>query len=406
MIIPRSAEMEILNGIKKWLLVYGRRKTGKSFLIENFIQYDDYFFVKRDRTILSKKSSKTMSYETFIELVKMQLEDGKTIVIDEFHRLGDDFFDFVHYTKKSGKMILVSSTLFLSKKLLSVHSPLVGFFAEIPIGLIDLKDCITSLKKLYPDKKQLTEMAVIVREPITIPYLNENIPTRKAFAEMLAASAKTVPTLVGEVFVEEDRTMSAVYEGLLRAIANGKAVSTEMSSYLFSRGLIKKDDSSMIQQYLNNLVEFGLIKKLQVHNRNKFIYRILSPLCWAFYYADEKYNISEKQLNVLELERIVEQLMPHIMEDQLREFIASEKGLTETVVQTTDSEIDGLLLRFKKPEIAMEVKWKEKIDKKDIADAEKNLEKVTAKEKWLVVPDKKKVKQKTKLKVVDIFDLI
>ena len=58
MMIIERIEVDEIKKIKKWLLIYGRRKTGKTFLVENFLKYDEYFFVKRDRTILSKKDQK------------------------------------------------------------------------------------------------------------------------------------------------------------------------------------------------------------------------------------------------------------------------------------------------------------------------------------------------------------
>jgi replication-associated recombination protein RarA len=50
-----------------------------------------------------------------MEIVKRSLAENKIIVVDEFHRLGQEFFDFLHYTEKRGKIILISSTLNLSK---------------------------------------------------------------------------------------------------------------------------------------------------------------------------------------------------------------------------------------------------------------------------------------------------
>ena len=114
MIIERS-EVNEIKKIKKWLLIYGRRKTGKTFLVENFLNYDEYFFVKRDKSIISKKDQKEINYETLTTLIERGLSNENTIVIDEFHRLGEDFLDFMHYIEKKGKIILISSTLFLSK---------------------------------------------------------------------------------------------------------------------------------------------------------------------------------------------------------------------------------------------------------------------------------------------------
>ncbi len=405
MIIERPNELKRITEPKKWLLIYGRRKTGKTFLVERFVKYDDYFFVKRDRSILSKKDDSTISYETFIEVLKRGLSENKTVIVDEFHRLGDAFFDFIHYTKKTGKLMLLSSTLFLSKKLFSSHSPLLGFFTEVPIDIIALSDCIGALKSSGLNKKELVEMAILLREPIAIDYFDGNEGARKTFSKILEGSVKTIPALVGEVFVEEERSISAIYEGVIRAVASGKVTSGEISSHLFSKKLIKKDDSSMIQQYLNNLVEFGILKKLAIYGKNRFAYKISSPLARVFYYADEKYNISERKIDEKETERIIDELMPKIAEDNIREFLAAKFGLKETIVEAADYDVDGCLLKFKEPQILLEVKWKKKIDAEDILKAEKNTGVIPAKKRLLFVPDKKGLCSDV-VKIVDISDFI
>ena len=388
-------------------MLYGRRKTGKSFLVENFSDYDDYFFVKRDRSVISKKDDSLLSYDTFMEVFKRAIADRKTVVVDEFHRLGNDFFDLLHYSKKQGKVILISSTLFLSKKLISNRSPILGLFAEIPIGLIDMKDSAAELAKHELDKKSLTELAILLKEPLAIDYFDEKKPPRHILATIISASSNTVPALIGEIFVEEERSVSAAYEAILRAIANGNVVSSEISSYLFSRKLIQKDDPSIVQQYLNNLVEFGVIKKLQIYGKNRFVYKHISPLARLFYYADEKYNISERIPTNQEARRIIDELMPKMVEDHIREFLADDLGLGETILEAQDYDIDGCLTKFNKCEVALEVKWKGRIGKDDIKRAEEVLYKIDAKRRLLFVPDKKKVESESeKIEIVDILDFI
>lgn len=404
MMIIERLEVNDIKKIKKWLLLYGRRKTGKTFLVKNFLKYDEFFFIKRNRSIISKKDQKEITYDTFITLIERELSNGKTIAIDEFHRLDEDFFDFIQYTEKKGKLILLSSTLYLSKKLFSSKSPILGFFAEVPISIINLSDTLRHLKKYNLDKKRLLEMSILLREPLMIEYFDEKENPRKIIARIIRYSVKTVPALIGEIFVEEERKISAVYEGILRAIANGKTVSGEISSYLFSRKLLKKDDPSLIQQYLKNLMEFGIIKRLKVFDKNKLVYKHVSPLSRIFYYADEKYNISERKLNEKEIERIIDEMMPMIVEDIIREFISEKYNLEETLFKAKDFDVDGCLLKFKKPEIALEVKWGKKVNIKEI---ENNLKKIKAKKKMLFVPDRKDIKIKNpNIKIVDIFDLI
>jgi len=402
LVINRPEEIKRINEIKKWSLVYGRRKTGKTFLVNNFIKSDEYFFVKTNKNILTK-NNESISYETFLEILKRELEKEKIIVIDEFHRLGKDFFDLLHFEKKQGRIILISSTLFLSKKLISEKSPLLGLFAEIPIGLISLKDSLKTLEKFKFSKKDRLELAILLREPIAIDYFDEKKHAREIIALIIESSLKTIPALIGEIFSEEEREISSVYEGILRGIAIGKINSGEISSYLFSKKILKKDDPSLIQQYLNNLISFGIIKRIDIFNKKRFIYKLVSPLSRIYYYADEKYNLSERKISMEELERIIDELMPRIVEDSIREFLAEKNGLIESVVQSSDFDIDGYLLKFKKPEIAMEVKWK-KLDKEDILKSELTLNKVDAPKKFLFVQDKTGVD--SNLKVIDVEDLI
>ncbi|MBI3032280.1 ATP-binding protein [Candidatus Woesearchaeota archaeon] len=402
LIIERPQELKKITQIKKWLLIYGRRKTGKTYLISTFLKPDEYFFIKSNKNILTK-NNESISYETFIEIVKRSLANNKIVAVDEFHRLGTDFFDFLHYTEKKGKLILISSTLYLSKKLLSEKSALLGLFAEVVIGLISLQDILKALGKYNLPKKELFEIAILLREPIAIDYFDERKKARETAAIIIESSLRTIPALMGEIFIEEQREISAVYEGILRGIAIGKINSGELSSYLFSKRLLMKDDPSIIQQYLNNLMQFGIIKRIELFTKKRFVYKLTSPLARIYYYSDEKYNISERKMNEKELLAIIDELMPRIVEDTVREELAEKEGLRETIVESADFEIDGCLLKFKTPEIALEVKWKDST-KLNINEINNKLKEIDAKKRVLFVSDKKTVKNNG-LIIMDPADL-
>lgn len=65
MIIQRPHDVERISKIRKWTLVFGRRKTGKTFIVTNFINEDEYFFVKTNKSILSR-NNESLSYESFL----------------------------------------------------------------------------------------------------------------------------------------------------------------------------------------------------------------------------------------------------------------------------------------------------------------------------------------------------
>ena len=397
MVIIKRAESEFINKSRKWILIYGRRKTGKTFLVKNFVKYDQYFFVKRDRTIINGKS---ISYETFQELLKEYIKNDKTVVVDEFHRLGEDFLDFLHSIGHGGKVILVSSTLYLSKKLLASNSPLLGLVAEMPLGLIPLDSCFREISKLGFNKKEALELSVFCREPIAIEYIRGDTGSREIINEIFYTTKNLVPALLGEIFLEEEKSLSRVYEGVLRAIATGKNRAGEIANYLFSRKLIEKESSTMIQQYLKNLLEFGVVKKVVIFNKGDYFYDLTSPLMKLYFYADEKYNFSE-EATPEKARLILDELMPKLIESNIRELIAAKHGLREAILSEKDREIDIFLLKFKKPHLVGEVKWG-KISQKDLENLKDKL--TQFENSFIFVPDKREFKKDQKIK--DISDFI
>ena len=66
--------------------------------------------------------------------------------------------------------------------------------------------------------------------------------------------------------------------------------------------------------------------------------------------------------------------------------------------------VDACLVRFKRPEMVVDVKWKGVVTKEDIANAEKNLGRTGAKERFMFVQEKKGLKSDG-LEFLDVSDL-
>ena len=402
MIIPRTDLTHRIENSRKWVFIYGRRKTGKTFIVENTVKYDEFFFVNRNRSILDKKNNQIMNYETFTILFRRLLANNQTVVIDEFHRLGDEFLDILHSVQKRGKLILITSTLFLARKLLTTHSPIMGLFNEIMVDIIPLDETLKELCKFQIQKKDLLELSIFAREPLAIDYMDGLSPTQ-TISEILLGSLKAIPALVGEIFREEERSLTMVYNGILSAVATGNISSGKISSFLFSRRLIQKDDPSIIQTYLGNLIKIGVLKKIIIFNKNRFAYKISSPLIRLFFYAEEKFAISDRSVSGKEIEEILSILLPRIVEDNVREIISLHENLVETIIEDSDYDVAGYLLHFERPQIALEVKWGNKI--KDISKIENKLLTIIAEKRVLFVTDRTNLSSE-KISLMDVSDLL
>ncbi len=149
------------------LIIYGRRKTGKTFLAKQVFKTAYYFFVRRDRSIFFENEDRIVSYNELLYMLRN--ERKKILIVDEFHRLPKDFLDYLHM-KSPRNLVLITSTLWLAKNLLSYSSPILGLFSEFKLDIIDERDILLNLKDRIRNKKELVENAVYLREPILLRF--------------------------------------------------------------------------------------------------------------------------------------------------------------------------------------------------------------------------------------------
>lgn len=396
-ILKRKKELRDLEKLGRWIFICGRRKTGKTFFVKNFMDYDLYFFVNRDGTVFTEDGRK-ISYETFFELFRENL-GSKKIVIDEIHRLPHEFFDYLHYQSKKGEIIAISSTLWLSQKLLGSGSPLLGLFSMYIFGLADECDTIKSLT--MKDAVERLESAVYLREPI-LAY-DYKPPITDYLSNYLYANKLTLKEIIGEIFNEEERNISLVYEGILRAVSDGKRTSTEITSYLFSKKLIPKDNPGLIQRYLDVLVKIGLLEKIDTNKRG-YYYEHKSPLFDTHFYIDEKYGYTEQDIPINFIKRVVREIIPRHMEKFVWDLLAHKYGLKK--VKIFDPEIDIALKRFDKLVVVGEVKWRKNISKSEIKKMQEKLSKFDCK-KIIVVQNKNRLYiEDGDIEIIDANDIV
>lgn len=399
-IIPRRIDLERLEKAKPWMMIYGRRKTGKSFLVENFLNYDKFFFVCRDSTVLDKFRMEKYTWSEFFKVFK-EIIGSSRIVIDEFHRLPVEFLDYLHSIGVRGELILITSTLWFTRKLLGKGSPIIGLVYPVRIGLIDERDILNYLSKEFKGK-DLIEACVYLREPFLIPMFKP--PIHEFISSFIYEWRILVKELIGEIFTEEERELTGIYDGILKAIANGKNVSTEISTFLFSRNLIAKDNPGVVQKYLEILTGMGIIEKNRVFGKRKFRYSHQSPIFDLYYYLEEKYSYTELEIPIEFIKKVVESKIPHHVEQFFRSLLSKVFGLKPEIVE--NEEIDIALLRYKKLEVIGEVKWKSFIDKGEIRKIEERLERINAK-RILIVPSIRSLEREPEnIDVLDVDEIL
>ncbi len=388
-IVRRTEDEKRLESLPLPLFVYGRRKTGKTFLIKRFFSDALYFFVRRDKTVYYEKRNENINVDELLRIIE---ESKKTIIVDEFHRLGGEFLDFLHI-KQPRNLVLVTSTLNLAKKLLTEKTPILGLFMEFRLDIIRGKDILEGLSGFLKGR-ELIEACVYLREPLLLRFFRKKID--------LNALKLTVPALIGEIFEEEERVMSKRYEGIVRAIAAGKNNLTEITSYLHSYRLIERQDVSIVKQYLKNLMEMGIVRRVRDYHRNRYYYFISSPVIDLYYYLDEKYNFSE---NDLDGRYFREKLGKHV-EWFVRDLFADVLKKNMFMISRPEHEIDIVLGDFKKIRLVGEVKWKKRLSEEEMKSIEEKLNLYDCK-RILVVPERTVVRRKLKgIEIMDSKDIL
>ena len=130
------------------------------------------------------------------------------------------------------------------------------------------------------------KIALFAREPILL----ENIDKDMSFDEFLDRLAiimkNIVPGLIGEIFFEESRELMDRYEAIIKALATGNQIPTQISSYL--SGLLNfRFTSSDIKSYLKNLMRMGIVRRYKIYGRKRYYYTLDSPLIDAYFFNDK-----------------------------------------------------------------------------------------------------------------------
>jgi len=169
-------------------------------------------------------------------------------------------------------------------------------------------------------------------------------------------------SLVGEVFSEEERRLTRLYEVVLRLLGAGVWDSRTPATILHQRGLIETPSPSTVTGVLEKLVDTGLVAKTRLwRTRGKRVYyRHSSPLLGIVYGLAEKHAIDEYPQAPGALRETALALYARELQFSLAELLAEHhEGIPSyTILPRGEGDVDIVVLdkATKKPIAAYEVK--------------------------------------------------
>ena len=340
-----------LRRARGWVLVYGRRKVGKTFLLRNFLEWDAFISVRRDLSLRCEGLRAEGPSDLASEVGKA-LKEGRVVVIDEFQRLPMSVLEDLTVYHPHGRLILSGSSLGVVRRIFDPKSPLLGFFTPFKLSLISPIDILTSLGKVFRPEVAV-ELSCYLRDPWLIPLATEDAPT--LVYTYACRYWQVVRALLGEAFAEEERTLTKIYESILFLLGSFTWKLGEIASILYSRGLIREPSSSHVAGFVRNLVDMDLVRSIKIYNSRRKIYRLKSPIMEAFYYLDSKYEVSERHASLEEVRPAIEFLIRKHVEDFVADLLAQHYGGRREYL--IDPEVDLIVTRRGRPILVGEVKW-------------------------------------------------
>lgn len=287
MFIGRKRELNDLkqryeNGKFEFAVMYGRRRVGKTTLINEFVKDKEVIFYtgiegnqKENLEGLSKSiyslsqdfadtSSSFASFQEALETAFKIAEKRRIVfVIDEYPYIAGSYKALssilqilIDRNKNTSKMFLIlcgSSLSFMENQVLGYKSPLFGRrtcqYKIMPFDFFEIKD--------YYNKFSNTDLAVIYGItggiPLYMSLMNDNLSVEENIK---------VNFLVPNAYLFEEPTNlikqecrdPAQYNSIIKAIATG---SSRMSEICAKTGL----DTGLTTSYLHKLLSLGIVKK-------------------------------------------------------------------------------------------------------------------------------------------------
>ena len=403
MFIGRDRELETLNklyekGNFQFPVIYGRRRVGKTALINEFVKNKGTIFFTGLETNAAQNLDNFSraifdhvngfgpapvfrNFQEALEYVFVMAEERRVIlVIDEYPYAAKSYKGFasvlqvlIDRYKDKSKLFLIlcgSSMSFMEEQVLGYKSPLYGRrTAQLKINPFDFFESSKYFKKFSP-----FDMALVYGMVGGTPQYLLQIDDRLSVEENIKSTFLNVASYLFEKpnnLLKQEVREVAVYNAIIGAIAAGSSKLSEISGKV-------GEETSACSIFLKNLISLGIIKKetpITETSSKKTIYSIADNM-FRFWHRFIPPNISVIQNDMIEVayKNIAEQLpvyMGAVFEEICKQYLwkLNREGKTAFAfmdlgrwwgsdpVEKREAEIDILAVAGKECAIFCECKW-------------------------------------------------
>lgn len=353
MFIGRENELNALNKLYhsdkfEFAVIYGRRRVGKTALINEFVKDKDTIFFTGVETNakqnLDNFSRSIMEYNTglwagasfnsFQMALEHVFELAKTkrivLVIDEYpyvarasKSLASTLQLLIDKNKDTSKLFLIlcgSSMSYMEDHVLAYKAPLYGRrTAQFKIKPFEFFEACRYFNKLSGEDKALA-YGIVGGTPQYLMQLNDNLSIEENIKNTHLNPASSIFEEPNNLLKQEVRE-PAIYNAVITAIATGSSKMNEISNKI-------DEDTSVCATYIKNLITLGIVKKESPYGEKstrKTIYSIEDNM-FRFWYRFVPENTSVISRGAIDLayNRIAPELssyMGSVFEDICKQYL-------------------------------------------------------------------------------------
>ncbi|MBQ6888850.1 MAG: AAA family ATPase [Lachnospiraceae bacterium] len=369
MFVGRVREIKILEGLYRknsfeFAVIYGRRRVGKTTLINEFIKGKKAIFFpgidSNEKQNLELFSNSIMFAQTGMEtntvfrdfndafeyIYKMAEQERVILVIDEYPYLANCYngissllASFIDHKFLKSKLMLIlcgSSLSFMENQVLGYQSPLYGRrTAQMKILPFTFAECTKYYQKF--DKMELAlAYGITGGIPLYMSKMDENKSMEDNIKDNFLDTSAYLFEEPGNLIKQECREPMQ-YNAIIKSIATG---STKISEISGTSGI---NDTGITSNYITKLISLGIIQKecpYKTETSKKSIYKLADSM-FQFWYRFVPVNRAliergAKDRAYAKVESQIPAYMGFVFEEMCKQYLWQENLQGRLPIEFTD----------------------------------------------------------------------